>query len=122
MNLHEVVTEAALQLEDAAATVVPGGVEWTRGGRPFAYVAANGDRIGLAWSDDSSGNYEVFFQPFDMEGGPLEPPRQLSDTPTSSMIPAIVPWGDGFALAWDEVERVAASENTLAEVVFTTVP
>jgi hypothetical protein len=42
MNLHEVVTEAALQLEDAAATVVPGGVEWTRGGRPFAYVAANG--------------------------------------------------------------------------------
>ena len=23
------------------------------------------ERVGLAWSDDSSGNYEVFFQPFD---------------------------------------------------------
>ena len=40
------------------------------------------------------------------------------------MIPAIKPWRDGFALAWDEVElgaRSAHDDNTRAEVVFTTV-
>jgi hypothetical protein len=99
-------------------------VTTTPGASIGAYVAENGERIGLAWSDDSSGNYEVFFQPFDVDGDPLEPARQLSNTPTSSMIPAIVPWRDGFALAWDEVERLSGSvgsENTRAEVVFTTV-
>ena len=42
MNLREVMTDAARQLEEAAATAVPGGVEWTRDGRPFAYLAADG--------------------------------------------------------------------------------
>ena len=89
-----------------------------------AYVAWNRERVGLAWSDNSSGNYEVFFQPFDAAGNPLAPFRRLSDTPTGSMIPAIKPWRDGFGLAWDEVAfgpRMAHSENTRAEVVFTTV-
>jgi hypothetical protein len=89
-----------------------------------AYLAWNGERIGLAWSDDSSGNYEVFFQPFDAAGSPLAPPRRLSDTPSNSLIPAIEPWRDGFALAWDEVvpsPAGALGDDTRAEVVFTTV-
>ena len=96
----------------------------TPGASIGAYVAANGDRIGLAWCDDSSGNYEVFFQSFDSGGNPLAPPRRLSDTPTSSMIPAIQSWRDGFALAWDEVTPArngVHDEDTRAEVVFTTV-
>jgi hypothetical protein len=98
-------------------TTTPG---WSIG----AYLAWNDDRIGLAWSDNSSGNYEVFFQSFDAGGSPLAPPRRMSDTPTNSLIPAIEPWRDGFALAWDEVVPAPAgapSENTRAEVVFTTV-
>ena len=67
----------------------------------------------------------MFFQSFDDAGNSLAPPRRLSDTPTNSMIPAIEPWRDGFALAWDEVVPAphgADSEDTRAEVVFTTVP
>jgi hypothetical protein len=89
-----------------------------------AYLAWNGDRIGLAWSDDTSGNYEVFFQLFDAAGNSAAPPRRLSDTPTSSTIPAIESWRDGFALAWDEVAPApngVHGEDTRAEVVFTTV-
>jgi len=99
-------------------------VTLTPGASIGAYLAWNADRVGLAWSDDSSGNYEVFFQPFDVAGNPLAPFRRLSDTPTGSMIPAIKPWRDGFGLAWAEVvfgPRTAHGENTRAEVVFTTV-
>jgi hypothetical protein len=100
-------------------------VTTTPGSSIGAYLAMNADRIGLAWCDDSSGNYEVFFQPFDDDGNPLAPPRQLSDTSTSSMIPAIKPWRDGFAMAWDEVlprEQGAPEDATRGEVVFTLVP
>ncbi|HEX7236974.1 MAG TPA: hypothetical protein VF405_08445 [Gammaproteobacteria bacterium] len=99
-------------------------VTTTPGASIGAYVAWNGDRIGLAWSDDSSGNYEVFFQSFDSEAGPLAPTRRLSDTPKGSLVPAIEPWRDGFALAWAEVDRRPAGapgQDPPAEVVFTTV-
>ena len=95
----------------------------TPGSSIGAYLAWNGDRIGLAWCDDSGGNYEVFLQTFDASANPAAPPRRLSDTPTNSMIPAIEPWRDGFALAWDEMAPAPVgvdSENTRAEVVFTT--
>ena len=92
----------------------------TPGASIGAYLAWNGDRIGLAWCDDSSGNYEVFFQSFDAGGNPAAPAQQASDTATSSMIPAIKPWGDGFALAWDEVEGLY-TESMRGEVVFKTV-
>ena len=111
--------ELLLSIEERARRVTS-----TPGVSIGAYLAANGDRVGLAWSDDSSGNYEVFFQSFDDAANSLAPPRQLSDTPTNSMTPAIEPWRDGFALAWDEVapaSRGADVEHTRAEVVFTTV-
>jgi hypothetical protein len=109
------VDELLLPIESRAQRVTT-----TPGASIGAYLAWNGDRIGLAWSDDSSGNYEVFFQSFDGNGRPMGPEQQLSDTPTSSMIPAIEPWRDGFALAWDEV-IAAPKEDTRAEVVFTMV-
>jgi hypothetical protein len=99
-------------------------VTTTPGSSIGAYLAMNGERIGLAWCDDSSGNYEVFFQPFDAAGNSLAPPSQLSDTAANSMIPAIKPWRDGFAMVWDEVEPRepgAPDDATRAEVVFTTV-
>ena len=89
-----------------------------------AYVAWNRRRIGLAWSDESHGNYEVYFQSFDGGDYPQSAPQRLTDTPTNSLIPAIKPWGDGFAVAWDEVAPSAAGihdEATRAEVSFMTV-
>jgi hypothetical protein len=111
--------ELLLPVEERARRVTT-----TPGASIGAYVAWNGDRIGLAWSDDSSGNYEVFFQSFDSGVSPVAPPRRLSDTPTGSLVPAIEPWCDGFALAWAEVEPTPAGargQDPPAEVVFTTV-
>lgn len=96
----------------------------TPGSSVGAYVAFNGDRIGLAWSDDSGGNYEVHFQPFDTAGAPLGPAAKVTDTAADSLIPAIEPWRNGFALAWDEVVpgvQGMHDANTRAEVLFATV-
>jgi hypothetical protein len=89
-----------------------------------AYVAWSRQRIGLAWSDDSGGNYEVYFQSFDAANYPQDGPRRLTDTATHSLVPAIEPWQDGFAIAWDEVEvgnEDLHDPTTRAEVLFTTV-
>jgi hypothetical protein len=99
-------------------------VTQTPGASIGAYVAWNADRIGLAWSDNSAGNYEIHFQSFDAAGTPLGPARQVTDTAANSMIPAIKPWRDGFALVWDEVVPGALGmldENARAEVLFTAV-
>jgi hypothetical protein len=96
----------------------------TPGSSIGAYLAWNRGRIGLAWSDNSGGDYEVFFQSFDAASYPQGPPQSLTDTPTQSLIPAIEPWGEGFAVAWDEVtpgEEGAHDATTRAEVLFTVV-
>ena len=68
-----------------------------------AYVAWNGDRVGLAWSDDSAGQHEVHFRTFDSTGNVLTDTQRLTYTATASLIPAIQSWADGFMLAWNEV-------------------
>jgi hypothetical protein len=67
-----------------------------------AYVAWNHDRIGLAWSDKIAGAHEIYFQPFDRRQVALAPARRLTRNETWSLVPAIVAWSDGFALAWNE--------------------
>jgi hypothetical protein len=67
-----------------------------------AYVAWNGDRLGLAWCDNTVGQHEIYFESFDREGRPLEPPRRVTNNPTQSLIPAIRRARDGFALVWNE--------------------
>jgi len=67
-----------------------------------AYLAWNHDRIGLAWSDKIAGAHEIYFQPFDRYQVALAPARRLTRNETWSLVPAIVPWADGFALAWNE--------------------
>ncbi len=67
-----------------------------------AYLAWNGDSLGLAWNDNASGQHELFFQAFDASLQPLSVQRQLTQTEAQSLIPAIVRHDDGFALAWNE--------------------
>ena len=76
----------------------------TSGASIGAYVAWNGARLGLAWSDDTAGQYEVFFQDFDAGGVPRNTARRLTDNSTSSLIPSIRAWREGFALAWNEYQ------------------
>lgn len=67
-----------------------------------AYVAWNGARIGLVWCDNTPGQDEVYFQRFDAAGAPLADAVQLTHNATQSLIPAIRPWRDTFALVWNE--------------------
>jgi hypothetical protein len=105
----------------AHASVSARRVTQTPGESIGAYVNWNGGRIGLAWSDDHDGQHEVYFQPFDPGGAPLEPARRLTDNTTASLIPAIVPLAEGFGLAWNEdivAERGDHESGGRSEIVF----
>jgi hypothetical protein len=96
----------------------------TPGSSIGAYVAWNGERIGLAWSDDSLGQFEIYFRPFAVSGDALGAQKRITDNMTNSLIPAIEAWQDGFALAWSEVTPAAGGAhdpNTRSEVLFTVV-
>jgi len=97
----------------------------TAGASIGAYLAWNGGRIGLAWSDETEGEAEVYFQAFDATGVALHAAERLTNNPTASLIPAIQPWGDGFALVWNEEvveERGDHRSGGRSDIVFVTVP
>jgi hypothetical protein len=90
-----------------------------------AYVAWNHARVGLAWSDDTVGAHEVYFQSFAESGAPLGEARRITTNPTGSLIPAIKSWRNGFALAWTEVTLNSEDihdPDTRAEVMFSLAP
>lgn len=67
-----------------------------------AYTAWNQNRIGLTWCDVIDGEQRVYFQTFDTQARPLQPAQALTDGRLQGLIPAIMPWQDGFAVAWNE--------------------
>ena len=90
-----------------------------------AYVAWNGEQIGLAWSDDTEGSHEIYFQRFFADGTPVHQPQRVTTNPTASLIPAIEAFRDGFALVWNEdvIEmRGSHAEGGRSEVAFAFVP
>ena len=88
-----------------------------------AYIAWNGDRLGLAWSDRTPGQPEVFFESFDRTGASRAPARRLTENATWSLVPAIRPNGSGFALAWNEYRPASVEvHNGTSEVFFSSVP
>ena len=91
-----------------------------------AYPIWNTGRLGLAWSDDSSGQHEVFFQAFDECGSRLGERQQVTRTPTASLIPAIRPWRAGFILVWNEADLPAEpaghTGNVSSRIVSALVP
>jgi hypothetical protein len=99
---------ATLFGEDAAGPIDGAARRVTRtvGHSIGAYVAYAAGRYGLAWSDDSEGSYDVYFQSFRAaDGAPEAPIRRLTTTRAASLIPAIRPFENGFAVAWTEVTR-----------------
>jgi hypothetical protein len=117
------------ELLEGKYVVPPRRVTATRGESIGAYVAwdrrpvrSEERRIGLAWSDDTNGQHEIYFQRFDWGARPLEPARRITRNGTSSLIPAIEPWLDGFALAWNEYVPGADGRAATSEIAFTTVP
>jgi hypothetical protein len=87
-----------------------------------AYLAWNGGEVGLAWSDKTTGAHDVFFQRFDSAGMPLGSEERITRSTMWSLVPAVRPWGKGFALAWTEYQPTSSQvhEGT-GEVAFTLV-
>jgi hypothetical protein len=99
-------------------------VTTTAGASIGAYLAWHSDRVGLAWSDDTAGEAEVYFQVFDTNGAALNHAERLTHNSTASLTPAIQPFDDGFALAWNEdvvAERGDHREGGRSVIVFATV-
>jgi hypothetical protein len=94
----------------------------TAGNSIGAYLTWNGDRLGLAWSDDTLGQHEVYFQPFDAGGRALAAATRLTSNSMSSLIPAIEPWSRGFALAWNEFVPGSSGHDGKSEIAFAIVP
>lgn len=111
----------------SASTLKPLRVTSTKGASIGAYVSWSGsgrglsasDRIGLAWSDNTEGQNEVYFQEFLNDRTPRSSARRLTTNSSQSLIPAIVPWGEGFALAWNEYVPAAAEKPARSQIAFT---
>jgi hypothetical protein len=84
-------------------------------------TGAGDDRIGLAWSDNTEGRREIYFQPFGPDGYPMSAARRVTTNSTASLIPEIVAAGDAFALAWNEYVPAVADKPATSQLAFTTV-
>ena len=80
----------------------------TEGESIGAYLAWNAGEIGLAWSDKTPGVHDVFFRRFDRAGMPIGSEQRVTQTSAWSLVPAIRPWGKGFALAWTEYQPTSS--------------
>jgi hypothetical protein len=95
----------------------------TSGESNGAYLAWNGDRLGLAWSDKTPGQPEVYFESFDSTGASREPARRITQTATWSLVPAIRPRGNGFALAWNEYQPASVEVHIgTSQIFFSALP
>lgn len=84
-----------------------------------AYLAWNGERLGLVWCDAEYRQQEIFSQLFDARGRSYGPPARLTRTPTQSSIPSIRPWGAGFAIAWNEYKMATDGHSGISSSVAT---
>lgn len=90
------------------------------------YLAWNGRQLGLAWCDNSEGKqHELFFQLFNDAAEAIGPAKQLTHNASWSLIPAIRPSREGFALVWNEFTPGALGahgSDGRSEVMFATIP
>lgn len=98
-------------------------ITYSRGESIGAYLAWNGPLLGLAWSDDTEGQHEIYFQFFDANGRELAPAERITETARASLVPAVVPAGERFALAWNEYEAAAEGHGSTgqSEIAFNVV-
>lgn len=112
-NREVYLAAVPLQELSGAAPIAGRRVTRTPGRSIGAYVAWNSQRqrLGLAWSDDSEGQHEVYFATFDQRGDAVDDVRRITATAAHSLIPAIHPAGDRFVLGWNEYETPLAGAH-----------
>jgi hypothetical protein len=100
---EEVYLRVTTRAELARADAIGGSrITHSKGHSIGAYTAWSGDRLGLAWCDDSEGQAEIYFAEFDASGAPRGDTQRLTTTRAGSLIPSIHRWRSGFVLAWNE--------------------
>ncbi len=99
-------------------------VTYTPGASIGAYLAWNGERLGLAWCDNTAGQHEIYFQLFDRTGKAIRQAQRLTHNQTESLIPAIKAFGDSFALAWNEYtpQTEDSHDGGQSEIAFVLAP
>ncbi|MFP6840609.1 MAG: hypothetical protein VB962_13675 [Pseudohongiellaceae bacterium] len=96
----------------------------TDGNSIGSYLAWNGAKLGLAWSDSDEEQHEVYFQELNAVGKPKSKIQRLSRTRADSLIPSISSFGTGFMIGWNEVTVNAHDSNprlSRSEVVATSI-
>jgi hypothetical protein len=98
-------------------------ITYTAGASVAPDVAWNGPVLGLAWSDDTEDQAEIYFQFFDANGRDLTVVERQTETARASRAPSVVPWGETFALAWSESAGVdgATPSTAASEIAFNVV-
>jgi len=94
----------------------------TKGHSIGAYAAWNGERLGLAWCDDTEAQHEIYFAEFDAAGTRRGEALRLSHTLADSLIPSIHAWRGGFAIAWNEYAGEGHSEGGRSQVLLKVLP
>lgn len=112
-------TVSALATPDALKT---SRVTTTPGHSIGAYTGWSGDRLGLAWSDDTPGQHELYFAEFSASGAQKGETRRITNTRPDSLIPAIHAYDRGWVLTWIEYEGRSHDEHGRSQVLLTLVP
>jgi hypothetical protein len=87
-----------------------------------AYPAWTGNRLGLAWCDDTPGQHEIYFAEFSATGAPNGETRRITNTRPDSLIPAIQAHDHGWVVTWIEYEGTSHNGNGRSQVLLTLVP
>lgn len=87
-----------------------------------AYTAWNGDRLGLAWCDDTPGQHEIYFAEFTKDGAPHGDTRRVTNTSADSLIPSIHGRNSGWVVTWIEYEGSGHGGQGRSQVLLTLLP
>ena len=112
-------TVGALATPDALKT---SRVTTTPGHSIGAYTAWSGNRLGLAWCDDTPGQHELYFAEFSASGAQKGETRRITSTRADSLIPAIHAYDRGWVLTWIEYEGSSHDDHGRSQVLLTLVP
>jgi hypothetical protein len=74
---------------------------WNAGVSEFPVIAVDGSNIYVAWEDNKSGNYEIYFKKSD-DGGTTWITKRLTDNAGASLFPAIAVNGSNIYVAWED--------------------
>ncbi len=82
-----------------------GRVPYTEGDSTGAYLTFSSEFLSVAWSDNESGDYQIYIQGFTQAQGMerVGEKRQITVSQADSYIPSIVRQNSSVYLAWNEL-------------------